>query len=180
MTVVAGVPPILDVRGLVKRFGDLEVLKGIDFAVQPQELVFVVGQSGSGKSTLLRCHNFMERPSAGVDELAGRAIGRAAPGKADAGSLFTSSISSTAFGPRGTQTILAKITIGAAATFFIVALMLGFGVGGGQRSLMEGGVAPLAPPTPAATPAAPAGSQETFSTCTPASIRRAPITPARR
>jgi len=75
------------------------------------------------------------------------------PGKADAGSLFTSSISSTAFGPRGTQTILAKITIGAAATFFIVALLLGFGVGGGQRSLMEGGVAPVATPTPAASPA---------------------------
>jgi preprotein translocase subunit SecG len=77
------------------------------------------------------------------------------PGKADAGSLFTSSISSTAFGPRGTQTILAKITIGAAATFFIVALLLGFGVGGGQHSLMEGGVAPQATPTPAASPAAP-------------------------
>jgi preprotein translocase subunit SecG len=78
------------------------------------------------------------------------------PGKADAGSLFTSSISSTAFGPRGTQTILAKITIGAAATFFIVALLLGLGVGGGQHSLMEGGVAPQETPTPAASPAAPA------------------------
>ncbi len=78
------------------------------------------------------------------------------PGKADAGSLFTSSISSTAFGPRGTQTILAKITIGAAATFFIVALLLGFGIGGGQRSLMEGGVAPQPTPLPAASPAAPA------------------------
>ena len=78
------------------------------------------------------------------------------PGKADAGSLFTSSISSTAFGPRGTQTILAKITIGAAATFFIVALLLGFGLGGGQRSLMEGGVAPQPTPTPVASPAAPA------------------------
>ncbi|HWS88683.1 MAG TPA: preprotein translocase subunit SecG [Pyrinomonadaceae bacterium] len=76
------------------------------------------------------------------------------PGKADAGSLFTSSISSTAFGPRGTQTILAKITIGAAATFFLVALLLGFGVGGGQRSLMEGGVTPQATPAPAASPAA--------------------------
>ena len=78
------------------------------------------------------------------------------PGKADAGSLFTSSISSTAFGPRGTQTILAKITVGAAATFFIVALLLGLGVGGGQHSLMEGGVAPQATPIPAASPAAPA------------------------
>jgi protein translocase SecG subunit len=78
------------------------------------------------------------------------------PGKADAGSLFTSSISSTAFGPRGTQTLLAKITIGAAATFFIVALLLGLGVGSGQRSLMEGGVAPQPTPAPAASPAAPA------------------------
>ena len=78
------------------------------------------------------------------------------PGKADAGSLFTSSISSTAFGPRGTQTILAKITIGAAATFFLVALLLGFGLGGGQRSLMEGGVAPQPTPAPVASPAAPA------------------------
>ena len=77
------------------------------------------------------------------------------PGKADAGSLFTSSISSTAFGPRGTQTILAKITIAAAATFMLVALLLGLGVGG-QRSLMEGGVSPQPTPAPAASPAAPA------------------------
>jgi preprotein translocase subunit SecG len=81
------------------------------------------------------------------------------PGKADAGSLFTSSISSTAFGPRGTQTILAKITIGAAATFFLIALLLGLGVGSGQRSLMEGGVAPQPTPAPAASPAAPAEGQ---------------------
>jgi preprotein translocase subunit SecG len=72
------------------------------------------------------------------------------PGKADAGALFTSSISSTAFGPRGTQSILAKITIGAAAVFMLVALLLGMGVGG-QRSLMEGGA--KAKPTPAASPA---------------------------
>ena len=72
------------------------------------------------------------------------------PGKADAGALFTSSISSTAFGPRGTQTILAKITIGAAATFMIVALLLGMGVGG-QRSLMEGAKS-KASPTPAPPP----------------------------
>jgi protein translocase SecG subunit len=78
------------------------------------------------------------------------------PGKADAGQLFTSSVSSTAFGPRGTQTILAKITIGAAITFMVVALLLGFGVGGGQRSLMEGGVPkPAATPAPAASPAQP-------------------------
>src|SRR5258707_9494583 len=41
------------------------------------------------------------------------------PGKSDAGALFSSSVSSTAFGPRGTATLLAKITIGAAAAFFL-------------------------------------------------------------
>jgi len=97
------------------------------------------------------------------------------PGKADAGSLFTSSISSAAFGPRGTQTILAKITIGAAATFFIVALLLGYGVGGGQRSLMEGGVAPQATPTPAASPAPAEGAAPA---ATPAEGAAAPATPA--
>jgi polar amino acid transport system ATP-binding protein len=58
-------PPILDVRGLRKRFGDLEVLKGIDLAVHERELVFLIGPSGSGKSTLLRCCNRLEQPSGG-------------------------------------------------------------------------------------------------------------------
>jgi polar amino acid transport system ATP-binding protein len=58
-------PPILDVRGLKKRFGALEVLKGIDLAVAAQELVFVIGPSGSGKSTLLRCCNRLEEPDGG-------------------------------------------------------------------------------------------------------------------
>jgi preprotein translocase subunit SecG len=73
------------------------------------------------------------------------------PGKADAGALFTSSVSSTAFGPRGTQTILAKITIGAAATFMIVALLLSMGVGG-QGSLMEGKTKATPTPSPTASP----------------------------
>jgi len=98
------------------------------------------------------------------------------PGKADAGSLFTSSISSTAFGPRGTQTILAKITIGAAATFFVVALLLGFGVGGGQRSLMEGGFTPQPTPAPAASPAVPA--EGAAPAATPAEGAGATATPA--
>ncbi len=46
------------------------------------------------------------------------------PGKTDAGALFTSNISSTAFQPRGSQTILSKITIIAATTFMLSALML--------------------------------------------------------
>src|SRR5678816_4568654 len=74
--------PLLRVRGLEKRFGAHAVLRGIDLDVMSGDRIAILGASGSGKSTLLRCLNFMERPSAGVVELGGRAIGRAAPGKA--------------------------------------------------------------------------------------------------
>jgi polar amino acid transport system ATP-binding protein len=57
--------PILEVRGLTKSFGGTEVLKGIDLAVEPQELVFIIGPSGSGKSTFLRCLNRLEEPTGG-------------------------------------------------------------------------------------------------------------------
>ena len=67
-------PPILDIRGLRKKFGDAEVLRGIDLAVQAQELVFVIGPSGSGKSTLLRCCNRLEEPSAGAIRVDGADI----------------------------------------------------------------------------------------------------------
>jgi len=52
---------MISVRGLHKRFGALEVLKGIDVDVAEQEVVCVIGPSGSGKSTLLRCLNFLEK-----------------------------------------------------------------------------------------------------------------------
>jgi preprotein translocase subunit SecG len=58
------------------------------------------------------------------------------PGKADAGALFSSSVSSTAFGPRGTQTILAKLTIGAAALFMLIALILSLPILG-SRSVLQ-------------------------------------------
>ncbi|MBV9064418.1 MAG: amino acid ABC transporter ATP-binding protein [Methylobacteriaceae bacterium] len=57
---------MLEIRGLRKSFGHVEVLRGIDLAVSPQELVFIIGPSGSGKSTLLRCCNRLEEPSAGT------------------------------------------------------------------------------------------------------------------
>jgi len=59
-------PPILEVRGLHKSFGHTQVLRGIDLAVAPQELVFIIGPSGSGKSTLLRCCNRLEEPTSGA------------------------------------------------------------------------------------------------------------------
>ena len=57
--------PILVVSGLVKRFGTLEVLKGIDLTAQRGEVVSIIGPSGTGKSTLLRCINFLEKPTYG-------------------------------------------------------------------------------------------------------------------
>jgi preprotein translocase subunit SecG len=79
------------------------------------------------------------------------------PGKADAGALFSSSVSSTAFGPRGTQTLLSKITIGAAAGFMLFALILSLPAITGTTSVLQSGVpeqVPVATPTPAATPQA--------------------------
>lgn len=78
------------------------------------------------------------------------------PGKADAGALFSSSVSSAAFGPRGTQTLLAKITIGAAAAFMLVALALSLPFVTGTRSVVEGSAEETAQPQ--ASPAAPATS----------------------
>ncbi len=48
-------PPVLEVRGLVKRYGPTTVLDGVDLAVDEHEVVTMIGASGSGKSTLLRC-----------------------------------------------------------------------------------------------------------------------------
>ncbi len=63
---VPATPPEIEVRGLRKRFGALEVLRGVDFEVAPHEVVALVGPSGSGKSTLLRCMNLLEIPDGGV------------------------------------------------------------------------------------------------------------------
>ncbi len=64
--------PIVDIRGLRKRFGSNEVLRGIDLAVAPGEVVAIIGRSGSGKSTLLRCINGLESPDAGTLAIEGR------------------------------------------------------------------------------------------------------------
>ncbi len=71
----SGTPnPILQIRGLHKSYGDLQVLKGIDMDVAEGEMVFLIGPSGSGKSTLLRCCNRLENPEDGSIMLEGAAI----------------------------------------------------------------------------------------------------------
>lgn len=56
---------LIEVNGLKKSFGSVEVLKGIDVSIQKGEVVVVIGPSGSGKSTFLRCLNLLERPTGG-------------------------------------------------------------------------------------------------------------------
>ncbi len=66
--------PILSLQDVHKRFGQLEVLRGIDLEVARGEVVCVIGPSGSGKSTLLRCINLLEPPEAGRIYLEGQEI----------------------------------------------------------------------------------------------------------
>jgi polar amino acid transport system ATP-binding protein len=66
--------PIIRIRGLRKSFGNHVVLDGIDFDVQPSQVVVVIGPSGSGKSTFLRCCNGLERPEGGRIEIFGRTL----------------------------------------------------------------------------------------------------------
>jgi len=61
-----GADVIVDIAGLHKSFGALEVLQGIDVTIRRGEVVCVIGPSGSGKSTLLRCVNLLEQPTAGT------------------------------------------------------------------------------------------------------------------
>ncbi len=65
---------MLKLAGIQKRFGQLEVLKGVNLDVQKGEVVCVLGPSGSGKSTLLRCVNLLEPPEEGEIFLEGHDI----------------------------------------------------------------------------------------------------------
>ena len=61
----------VNVKGLCKSFGDLDVLKGIDLEIYEGEVVCLIGPSGSGKSTILRCLNRLENATSGEIEVDG-------------------------------------------------------------------------------------------------------------
>lgn len=102
------------------------------------------------------------------------------PGKSGAGDLFSASVSSTAFGPRGTASILSKITIGAAAAFMLIALMLSLPGVTGSRSVLQTTApeetatpVPQASPTPTAAPApSPANSPAASQAASPAASQK--------
>lgn len=66
--------PVIEARGVRKRFGDHDVLRGVDLAVGTHEVVVLIGASGSGKSTLLKTMNLIERVDDGQIFLAGEDI----------------------------------------------------------------------------------------------------------
>ncbi len=65
---------MIDVKNLVKAFGDHVVLNGITEHISPGEKVVVIGPSGSGKSTFLRCLNLLEEPTSGTITFQGQVI----------------------------------------------------------------------------------------------------------
>jgi|SRR3954451_8307568 len=67
--------PIVSAEGVVKRFGRLEVLKGVSLDVHPGETVCIIGPSGSGKTTFIRCINHLEKIDGGRIEVNGHLIG---------------------------------------------------------------------------------------------------------
>lgn len=60
---------MIKVTDLHKNFGELAVLKGIDFQADTGEVIVIIGPSGMGKSTFLRCINYIERPEKGIIEI---------------------------------------------------------------------------------------------------------------
>ena len=79
MSAAAEGAPALEIRGVYKAFGALEVLRGIDLVVDEHEVVCLIGASGSGKSTLLRCIDLLEPVDAGQilvegDEITARGV----------------------------------------------------------------------------------------------------------
>jgi polar amino acid transport system permease protein len=71
----------VEARGLVKRYGERVILRGLDLAVRKGEVVALLGPSGSGKSTLLRCLNHLEEAEEGEVRIGGRSLGLAENGR---------------------------------------------------------------------------------------------------
>lgn len=69
-------PPILELDGVTKSFGDLTVLDGMDLTVSPSEKVVLIGPSGSGKSTILRLAMTLETPDSGILRIDGEEVWR--------------------------------------------------------------------------------------------------------
>ena len=72
---------MLEIKDLRKRFGDTEVLKGINLTLERGEVLSIIGSSGGGKTTLLRCMNFLEKANSGEIIVNGRSVYSASEGE---------------------------------------------------------------------------------------------------
>ena len=72
---------ILEIKDLRKKFGDNEVLKGIDLTLKKGEVLSIIGSSGGGKTTLLRCINFLEKANSGEIIVNGKTVFSAKDGE---------------------------------------------------------------------------------------------------
>ena len=77
----ADAPQAICIEILHKKFGQLEVLKGVSLKANQGDVVAIIGGSGSGKSTFLRCINFLETPTSGTIELCGEQVALKSDGK---------------------------------------------------------------------------------------------------
>ena len=75
--------PVMELQGLTKAFGKLEVLHDINLSVQPGEVLGIIGPSGSGKSTLIRCMNMLEMPTGGTIVFRNRLVGHRFAGRGE-------------------------------------------------------------------------------------------------
>ena len=66
--------PLLEVKNIKKKFGAVEVLKGVGFSLEEGEVVSVIGSSGNGKTTLMRCLNLLEIPEEGSITVGGETV----------------------------------------------------------------------------------------------------------
>ena len=78
MPVTAATGPLVRIVGVGKRYGEADVLRGVDLAVEVGEVLAIIGPSGSGKTTLLRCMALLEEPGEGCVRMAGDIV--SAPG----------------------------------------------------------------------------------------------------
>ncbi len=70
----AATPPVIEITGLHKSFGALDVLKGVDLTAHAGDVVSLIGSSGSGKSTILRCANLLEDSQKGEIQFEGEPV----------------------------------------------------------------------------------------------------------
>ncbi|MGL4489714.1 MAG: ABC transporter ATP-binding protein [Rhizobiaceae bacterium] len=71
---VGTAPQAVRIENLHKKFGSLEVIKGVSLSANEGDVVSIIGGSGSGKSTLLRCINFLETPTSGTVAIGGEEV----------------------------------------------------------------------------------------------------------